>query len=54
VLELIDIGVGSRHVEQYSGAFIVLGESRQSISSIDVNTHDLSLNYKIVGLDREP
>jgi len=48
VSELIDIGINVRHVEHYSGAFMVVGDGRQSISAIDVNVEDLSLDDKIV------
>jgi len=50
VSELIDIGICVRHVEQYSGAFMVVGDCKQSISAIDVNVKDLSLDDKIVAL----
>ena len=50
VSELIDIGVSVRHVEQYSGAFMVVGDCRQSISAIDVIVEHLSLDDKIVAL----
>jgi hypothetical protein len=50
VSELIDIGIGVRHVEQYTGAFMVVGDCKQSISAIDVNVKDLSLDDKIVAL----
>jgi len=50
VSELIDIGIAVRHVEQYSGAFMVVGDCRQSISAIDVSVKDLSLDDKIVAL----
>jgi hypothetical protein len=48
VSALIDIGVDIRHMERYSGAFMVVGDNRQSISSIDINAQDLSLDDKIV------
>ena len=48
VSALIDIGVDIRHMEQYSGTFMVVGDSRQSISSMDINAQDLSLDDKIV------
>jgi hypothetical protein len=50
VSELIDIGICVRHVELYSGAFMVVGDCTQSISAIDVNVKDLSLDDKIVAL----
>ena len=48
VSALIDIGVDLRHIERYGGTFMVVGDSRQSISSMDVNTQDLSLDDNIV------
>jgi hypothetical protein len=48
VSALIDIGVGIRHMERYAGTFMVVGDSRQSISSMDINAQDLSLDDNIV------
>jgi hypothetical protein len=48
VSALIDIGIDVRHVERYSGAFMLVGDSRQSISAIDVNAEDISLDDEIV------
>jgi hypothetical protein len=50
VSELIDIGVGVRHVEQYTGEFMVVGDCRQSISAIEVNIKHLSLDDTLVAL----
>jgi hypothetical protein len=48
VSALIDIGVDIRHMERYGGTFMVVGDSRQSISSMDVKAQDLSLEDNIV------
>jgi hypothetical protein len=48
VSELTEIGIRVRHVEQYTGTFMVVGDSRQSISTIGINVADLSLDGKIV------
>jgi hypothetical protein len=48
VSALIDIGVDIRHMERYGGTFMVVGDSRQSISSMDTNAQDLSLDDNIV------
>ena len=45
---LIDVGVDIRHVERYGGTFMVVGDRRQSISSMDINAQDLSLDDNIV------
>ena len=48
VSAVIDIGVDIRHMERYGGTFMVVGDGRQSISSMDINAQDLSLNDNIV------
>ena len=48
VSAVIDIGVDIRHMERYGGTFMVVGDGRQSISSMDINAQDLSLDDKIV------
>ena len=45
---LIDVGVDIRHIERYGGTFMVVGDRRQSISSMDINAQDLSLDDNIV------
>ncbi len=48
VSAVIDIGVDIRHMERYGGTFMFVGDGRQSISSMDINAQDLSLNDNIV------
>jgi hypothetical protein len=48
VSELLDIGEDVRHFDQYRGAFILVADNGQSISSINVNSEDLSLDDSVV------
>jgi len=48
--KLSDNGEEVRHVDQFQGAFMVVADRRESISSINVNIADLSLDIEIVGL----
>ncbi len=48
VSELIDNGEAVRHIEIYTGSFMLVGDKSQSISSIHLNVEDLSLDDKIV------
>jgi hypothetical protein len=45
---LLDIGENLRHLNQYEGVFFLVGDKKQSISSIHVNVEDLSLDDRIV------
>ncbi|MGZ4926488.1 MAG: hypothetical protein ACXV4B_08570 [Halobacteriota archaeon] len=46
---LIRIGEDVRHAEHYGGAsFMLVGDKKQSISSIQVSAEDISLDAKIV------
>jgi hypothetical protein len=45
---LLDIGENLRHLDQYEGVFFLVGDKKQSISSIHVNVEDLSLDDRIV------
>jgi len=38
VRKLLDNGEELRHIDQYQGAFMLIGDKKQSISSINVNT----------------
>jgi len=49
VRELSDNGEEVRHVDQFQGAFMVVADKRESISSINVNIAHLSLDTEIVG-----
>jgi hypothetical protein len=48
VRELVDIGEKVRHVDHYQGAFMLVGDKKESISSINMNIKDLSLDDPIV------
>lgn len=48
VRELVDIGEKVRHVDQYQGTFMLVGDKKESISSINRNVEDLSLDDPIV------
>lgn len=48
VRELVYVGEEVRNVQNYSGAFMLIGDKNQSISSINVIAEDLSLDDKIV------
>jgi hypothetical protein len=48
VSELLDTGVDVRHIENYTGSFMLIADKSQSISSIHLNVQDLSLDDKIV------
>lgn len=48
VRELLDIGVDMRHIENYTGTFMLVADKSQSVSSNYLNVEDLSLDDKIV------
>jgi hypothetical protein len=48
VRELLDTGVEMRHLENYTGSFMLIADKSQSISSIHLNVEDLSLDDEIV------
>jgi hypothetical protein len=45
---LLDIGENLRHVDQYRGVFFLVGDKKQSISSMHVNVEELSLDDQVV------
>jgi hypothetical protein len=45
---LLDIGENIRHVDQYEGVFFLVGDKKQSISSMHVNVEALSLDDQVV------
>jgi len=45
---LLANGESLRHIQHYEGAFFLVGDRRQSISSMYVNTEDLTLDSEIV------
>jgi hypothetical protein len=48
VSELLDAGVDVRHIENYTGSFMLVADNSQSISSIHLDVQDLSIDDKIV------
>ena len=48
VRELVATGVDMRHLENYTGSFMLIADKSQSISSIHLNVEDISLDDKIV------
>ena len=45
---LLDNGEEVRHIDQYQGAFMLVGDKKESISSINVNMEDVSLDDPLV------
>lgn len=45
---LLDVGEEVRHIDQYQGVFFLVGDKKQSISSLHINPEDLSLDDRIV------
>ncbi len=45
---LMDNGEEVRHIDQYQGAFMLVGDKKESISSINVNMVDVSLDDPLV------
>lgn len=45
---LLDMGEEVRHVDQYDGVFFLVGDKKQSISSLYVSSEELSLDDQIV------
>jgi hypothetical protein len=48
VRERLDNGEELRHIGQYQGSFMLVGDKKESISSINVNVDDLSLDDRVV------
>jgi hypothetical protein len=48
VSDLLDAGVDVRHIENYTGSFMLVADNSQSISSIHLDVQDLSIDDKIV------
>jgi hypothetical protein len=48
VSELLEMGEEVRHIENYTGSFMLVADKSQSISSIHLDVQDLSLDDKIV------
>jgi hypothetical protein len=47
IKELVDVGEEVRHVDRYEGAFMVVGDKKESISSIYLNLEELSLDDEL-------
>ena len=45
---LLDNGEEVRHIDEYQGAFMLVGDKKESISSINVNMEDVSLDDPLV------
>jgi len=48
--KLLDIGEGVRHISQYQGIFMLIGDGRESISSMSVDVESLSIDTPVVAL----
>jgi hypothetical protein len=46
--DLLDIGVNLRHIDHYQGVFFLVGDKKQSVSSLHVSPEDLSLDDRVV------
>jgi hypothetical protein len=47
IQQLLDIGEEIRHVDNYQGAFMVVGDKKESISSIYLDLEELSLDDEL-------
>jgi phosphatidylserine/phosphatidylglycerophosphate/cardiolipin synthase-like enzyme len=50
VRERLDIGEDVRHFEKYQGEFMLIGDVRQGLSSINIDVESLSLDTPVVAL----
>lgn len=48
IRQLLDIGEKVRHVDRYQGAFMLVGDKKESISAVYLNLEELSLDDQIV------
>ena len=48
--EILDIGVDVRHVSQYQGIFMLVGDRGESISSMSIDVESLSIDTPLVAL----
>jgi hypothetical protein len=48
--EILDIGTDVRHVDQYQGIFMLVGDEKESISTMTVNGENLSIDTPVVAL----
>lgn len=47
IQQLLDIGEEIRHVDRYQGAFMVVGDKKESVSSIYLDLEELSLDDEL-------
>jgi hypothetical protein len=50
VRERLDIGEDVRHFDKYRGEFMLIGDTRQGLSSINIDVESLSLDTPVVAL----
>ena len=48
--ELLDIGTDVRHISQYQGIFMLVGDGRESISSMSIDVESLSIDTPLKAL----
>jgi len=48
--ELLDYGIDVRHAPQYRGIFMLVGDRRESISSMSIDVENLSIDAHLVAL----
>jgi len=46
----LGIGVDMRHISQYQGVFMLVGDRRESISSMSINARNLSIDTPLVAI----
>jgi hypothetical protein len=47
IRQLVDLGGQVRHLDHYQGAFMLIGDNKESISSVYLNLEELSLDDQI-------
>ncbi|MFZ0926367.1 MAG: hypothetical protein WCE82_09635 [Halobacteriota archaeon] len=50
VRKLLDSGEELRHIDQFPGAFMLVGDNKESISSMNINAENLTLDDPTVAL----
>jgi len=48
--EILDIGTDVRHVDHYQGIFMLVGDEKESISTMTVNGENISIDTPVVAL----
>ena len=46
----LDIGVDVRHISHYQGIFLLMGDRKESISSVSINAESLSIDTPLIAL----